>query len=451
MTAETVDDSHLFHQQLVSLYNNEDMSDIQIIVGGKVFYSHKLVLTLHSDVFKTMLTSGTWPESRSKRIVLQEEPECVYVFEDFLKYLYGGKIILTNSSVLPVLSLADKYNIKHLSRSCTTYMSKYCLPVSEQYLIMWLQYAVLADLTELERICRKYISCNFEAIANRDEFLAMNARLLVSFLKSSDLVVSSELTLYKAVHRWLSCQSKTGYQEHFVKLMIHIRFPMMQLCELPSLEKDCFLQDFKDFYLEMIFLAIKYHACHTKEERQAFIQGSNNKKVFYPRNYTSGTWGTTLSVENFWRLIPGEVQGAFFTTPMSISEKSQHEYCDWHLHLYPKGMKFDQCVMIDVPRNLTVGGQFLRNVRLSISSVFNERVQVEICVLLMAERCDGLGQDYVHEAVMRHAIFDKDCTLFNIDDLVPYEELNEVNSVYVGSRNTFKITVLIKPEYKYHF
>ena len=40
--------------------------------------------------------------------MLGETPSCSAVFEDFLKYLYTGKIHLDFATVVPIVSLADK-------------------------------------------------------------------------------------------------------------------------------------------------------------------------------------------------------------------------------------------------------------------------------------------------------------------------------------------------------
>lgn len=63
-----------------------------------------------------MLMNQNWNESREKRIVLGETPSCEAVFEDFLKYLYTGKIALDFATVIPIVSLADKYNVMDLLR-----------------------------------------------------------------------------------------------------------------------------------------------------------------------------------------------------------------------------------------------------------------------------------------------------------------------------------------------
>lgn len=62
--------------------------------------------------WQVMLMNPRWNESREQRIVLQEATECVGVFELFLRYLYTGRLKVSHTTVLPILALADKYNVK---------------------------------------------------------------------------------------------------------------------------------------------------------------------------------------------------------------------------------------------------------------------------------------------------------------------------------------------------
>lgn len=71
-----------------------------------------------------MLMNPNWSESQENKIILQEDPECVEVFPDFLKYMYTGKIHIKHELVLPLVTLADKYNIKDLVKLCVDYMVK---------------------------------------------------------------------------------------------------------------------------------------------------------------------------------------------------------------------------------------------------------------------------------------------------------------------------------------
>lgn len=78
-SGQKVDNSGSTLQKLFQLYRQADLCDVQLQVGVRLFHAHKLILSMCSDVFKTMLTDAKWPDARKARIVLNEEPECVKV------------------------------------------------------------------------------------------------------------------------------------------------------------------------------------------------------------------------------------------------------------------------------------------------------------------------------------------------------------------------------------
>ena len=65
-----INNSFILLHKISLLYQNHDLSDIQIGVGHKVFHAHRLILSSSSDVFSVMLTNPTWPESRKTQVHL---------------------------------------------------------------------------------------------------------------------------------------------------------------------------------------------------------------------------------------------------------------------------------------------------------------------------------------------------------------------------------------------
>jgi hypothetical protein len=59
-----------------------------------------------------MLMNPQWNESHESRVVLQETPACSAIFGEFLRYFYTGQIKINHLIIMPVLALADKYNVK---------------------------------------------------------------------------------------------------------------------------------------------------------------------------------------------------------------------------------------------------------------------------------------------------------------------------------------------------
>lgn len=103
--------------KIANLYAEQLMSDICLVVGANRYPAHRVILCASSEVFQVMLMNPEWNECRESVIELKEEPCCLEVFPQFLKYLYVGQIRISLQSVMPMLALADKYNIKVSSKN----------------------------------------------------------------------------------------------------------------------------------------------------------------------------------------------------------------------------------------------------------------------------------------------------------------------------------------------
>lgn len=119
-----VDNSDTVITKIANLYAERLMSDVTVSVGNVEYPCHRLILCASSDVFQIMLMNPNWSESQEKRIVLRETPSAEAVFEDFLKYLYTGKIQLDYATVIPIVGLADKYNVRDLLKIGLDYMAR---------------------------------------------------------------------------------------------------------------------------------------------------------------------------------------------------------------------------------------------------------------------------------------------------------------------------------------
>ena len=100
-----------------ALYNKPALSNVTLTVGDESFYVHSLILSAGSEVFARMF--GTeWKEGSAPELVLCEEPDCATIFDRFLYYFYSGTILITESVVIPLFMLADKYDVRPLYDEC---------------------------------------------------------------------------------------------------------------------------------------------------------------------------------------------------------------------------------------------------------------------------------------------------------------------------------------------
>jgi len=108
--------TEIFLDEMKSILDDEETSDVLVIAEGKEFKCHKNILRARSEVFKNMLGHDTL-ESNMNKIVIKEI--AAKAVEDMLKYLYSGEIpidpeILTTG----LLQLADMHQLHPLLEAC---------------------------------------------------------------------------------------------------------------------------------------------------------------------------------------------------------------------------------------------------------------------------------------------------------------------------------------------
>ncbi len=201
---QQVDNSETVIAKIANLYAERLMSDVVLVVGPVEYPSHRLILCASSDVFQVMLMNPNWSESRETRVVLRETPSGEAVFEDFLKYLYTGKILLDYATVIPLVSLADKYNVRDLLRIGLDFMARNVASACKKnQVVSWLQFAAASGHALVTGLCRDFIAANFQKISTNIDFPNLEPEALAEFLRRSDLVVHDENALFSCLDSWL--------------------------------------------------------------------------------------------------------------------------------------------------------------------------------------------------------------------------------------------------------
>ena len=109
---------------------------------------------LYPEISNTLLVHCRWSseEDLVKEVELIESELCAPVFPVFLHFLYHGTVFVNTSTALPLLMLADKYNVQPLKTSCEEYVySQVCISIlirKRRLLIclMFIQIHIFADI-----------------------------------------------------------------------------------------------------------------------------------------------------------------------------------------------------------------------------------------------------------------------------------------------------------------
>ena len=201
-------------------FNNRELSDVTLKVGEKSYYAHRFVLASHSTVFKTMLMNVQWRESDQKIIKLEEEPKCEAVFEEFLKFLYSGKVSLNDRNLCGIHMLADKYDLTVLKEEAETALKAFLSGTDGNALqrsLEWLRY-IEQFVPEILPMCYEAIRTNFNGLCYDDELInKLESRDLKAILASNDIVVYNEMSVFELVSTWAKMRFKNLSQQSAVE------------------------------------------------------------------------------------------------------------------------------------------------------------------------------------------------------------------------------------------
>lgn len=225
-----------------------------------------------------------------------EDQNCIEAFPQFLKYLYTGQIKISVESAMPLLSLADKYNIRDLVTLSRNYMSKnIAMAGSRGFLISWLQYTLSSSYhKQISEELKNFLRLNLETVSFSKDFKDLDPDNFCILLQQSDLVIKNEGKLFEIVERWLLLKKEQVEQEEsltdeekqsHMRLIIeeicsHVRYPMMTVQELASIPLKPITSLCKEFFCDKMALGMSFHANQP-------INHNNNYLQYTPRLYTS--------------------------------------------------------------------------------------------------------------------------------------------------------------------
>ncbi|CAG0892696.1 unnamed protein product [Darwinula stevensoni] len=449
-----VDNSHRLVQKIASLYANQLLSDITLIVESKHYSAHRLILCASSDVFQVMLMDPRWTESHQSSIILEEDPACAAVFPEFLYYLYSGQVVLQQNSALPLLALADKYNVRDLREVCLTYMTNHIVAAaSHGQLVSWIQYASWSAHPSFSEVCRNFIKWNFLLISEADDFGSMDKDMLESFLKDDELIIRNELTLYHCVVRWLHLQ-RGGREESLKdldvglikKVMMCIRFPMISPRQLAEMLLYPLVSQFKEFFVERLAVGMAFHSGQHDRVEEVKATEENGDTLFRPRLYTEERWSTGIQIDGLGSLPYYYTRTLVFSSQGSLcdcDEESQIQH-EWTVDVHPKGVLFQRFHLIVWQGTLEVPEHIIRTIRLSITGKNIHRAKVKVGLLLTGSLG---GREHVCKVLTRRFTFSDEERVLHFNDILPFGELSSLSSPFlVGShQDSFALRIVITP------
>ncbi|XP_041347836.1 BTB/POZ domain-containing protein 2-like [Gigantopelta aegis] len=206
---------------------NRMFSDVTFKVGReqKSVQAHRLIVSIRSGVFEAMFYG---PLAEQDEIVIPEVEHDI--FEQFLRYLYTDDVTMDGASVMGLLYVSKKYNVKTLEQKCLAYLSS---SMTADNACVILEQAHVFDEQELKEKALTFILENGDAALKSSGVIDLCHECLVKIIQAEELV-ADEQSVFVAVLAWSesACRKQNKDVTHENRRQVvgeaikHVRFPI---------------------------------------------------------------------------------------------------------------------------------------------------------------------------------------------------------------------------------
>ncbi|XP_041347835.1 BTB/POZ domain-containing protein 2-like isoform X2 [Gigantopelta aegis] len=207
---------------------NKMFTDVTFKVGReqKCVQAHRLIVSIRSGVFEAMFYG---PLAEQDEVVIPEVEHDI--FEQFLRYLYTDDVTMDGASVMGLLYVSKKYDVKTLEQKCLAYLSSSMTPDNACVI---LEQAHVFDEQELKEKALSFILENGYGALKSSGVTDLCHECLVKIIQAEELEVD-EQAVFEAVVAWSesACrkQNKDVTDENrrqvIGEVIKHVRFPLL--------------------------------------------------------------------------------------------------------------------------------------------------------------------------------------------------------------------------------
>ncbi|XP_061886377.1 kelch-like protein 7 [Entelurus aequoreus] len=159
-----------------SLRKQGSYCDVVLVVKGKHFPAHKVVLAATSQFFNIMFTRSM-KESKSREVELQSaEPE---VTELMLQFIYTAETSVKRSNAMSLLDVANQYQIEPLKNICEEFLKG---QLDATNCLGFLSLADSMDCPELKSEAQNFLQEHLTEVCKMEEFSQLSVEELKHLL-----------------------------------------------------------------------------------------------------------------------------------------------------------------------------------------------------------------------------------------------------------------------------
>ena len=211
--------------------------DLDLLVCGRSFSVHRVVLGATSQYFKALLCGEHFSESAASAITIPDVT--AEAFEHVLEFIYTQTCSLPLDSLQPVLEAACRMQCAELQQAAEAALIDHLSPTT--CLDAW-DFADHYSLTPLTAAAKKIALESFEQVATSSGFSQLPPTRLDELLEDDALGVQKEETTLSTLEAWFQAQPSPPDQDVTERLLGRIRFPLMEQGSRRALESSPLVQ-----------------------------------------------------------------------------------------------------------------------------------------------------------------------------------------------------------------
>ncbi|XP_022341558.2 kelch-like protein 26 isoform X3 [Crassostrea virginica] len=238
-------------QQLNQLRSREELCDFTVSAGEKSFQVHRAVLAATSDYFRVMF-GGAMAESRQDCVDLKGVT--ADGLQLIVEFIYSGELSLQYENLTDAINTASHLQVATALELCSDYIISLMTFENAQ------DFLTIANTYSLDKVLEHWdcmILQNFSEFAETENFLKMEAAILVKYLSSNSLRASSEYKVFQCLDKWFR-YSPARISNDCITVLTHIRFPLMSERELQMVQESDLMKRCLGA-LHLVTKGFKYH------------------------------------------------------------------------------------------------------------------------------------------------------------------------------------------------